>query len=326
MLIVSPAAPGANNGNERTAARWRTMLADAFDARIVSSQADLSRERADLLVALHARKSAAAIAAWAARKPRKPIAVVLTGTDLYQDIAGDAQARHSLDVADRLVVLQELGVQALPGQQRRKAVVIVQSATTMSPALKSDARLDAVMVGHLRAVKAPRVLFEAARLLQADEGITITHIGDAHAEPALGDEARELARACPHYRWLGALAHAPTRERIRDAHVLVHASMLEGGAHVVIEAICSGTPVIASRIPGNVGLLGDDYGGYFEPGDAPGLVRLLRECRQSQARPDGLLETLALQCEDRVPLFHPVREAQALHALVEQLLHVAPRA
>jgi putative glycosyltransferase (TIGR04348 family) len=322
VLIVSPASPGANNGNERTAERWRAMLADAFDARVVQPQQAVDAADADVMLALHARKSAPAIAAWAGREPRRPLAVVLTGTDLYQDIATDAAARRSLQLADRLVLLQDHAAADVPAEFRHKAVVVQQSTTTMSPGLKADSRLNAVMVGHLRAAKAPRVLFDAARSIAPAERITITHIGDASAEPALGDEARALQAQCPHYRWLGPLPHAPTREHIRDAHVLVHTSTLEGGAHVIMEAACSGTPVVASRIPGNVGMLGDGYTGYFEPGDVQGMVALLRECRRTQAREDGLLEQLSAQCEHRVPLFHPVREAKALHALVEALLHM----
>lgn len=321
MVIVSPAAPGANNGNERTALRWRTMLSDAFEARIEPSGADPAQGDADVVLALHARRSADAIAAWSARVPRKPLAVVLTGTDLYQDIAGDAAAQRSLELADRLVVLQDHAVQAVPERLRHKAVVVQQSTTAMSPGLKPDSRLEAVMVGHLRGVKGPRVLFEAVRSIDPAERITFTHIGDTAGEPALGEEAKALQAACPHYRWIGALPYPNTRERIRDAHVLVHTSVLEGGAHVVMEAACSGTPVLASRIPGNVGMLGEEYGGYFESGDAAGLVKLLCECRRTQAREDGLLEKLAAQCEQRMPLFHPVREAKALHALVESLLH-----
>ncbi len=321
MVIVSPAAPGANNGNERTALRWRTMLADAFEARIVQPDAAEQVGDADVLLALHARRSAGAIAAWAARTPRKPLAVVLTGTDLYQDIAVDQDAQRSLELADRLVVLQDHALQALPERLQAKVIVVQQSTTSMAPGLKPDSRLDTVMVGHLRAVKAPRVLFDAARRLEPAERITITLVGDAVGEPELAEEARLLQSQCPHYRWIGTQPHASTRERIRDAHVLVHTSVLEGGAHVIMEAACSGTPVLASRIPGNVGMLGETYGGYFEADDAAGLVRLLRECRATQGRDDGLLEQLGAQCEQRAALFHPVREAKALHALVERMLH-----
>ena len=41
------------------------------------------------------------------------------------------------------------------------------------------------------------------------------------------------------------------------------------------EAIVCGVPVLATRIGGSVGLLGDSYPGYFEPGDTDGLAALL---------------------------------------------------
>ena len=78
---------------------------------------------------------------------------------------------------------------------------------------------------------------------------------------------------CPRYRWLGALSQAAARRAIARARALVHMSRMEGGANVVIEAVRSGVPVLASRIDGNVGLLGADYDGYFPVGDAAALAR-----------------------------------------------------
>ena len=71
------------------------------------------------MVALHARRSGPAIAAWAAQYPGRPLVVVLTGTDLYRDIAVDASARHSLAVATHLVVLQSAGMEVVPGKGAR---------------------------------------------------------------------------------------------------------------------------------------------------------------------------------------------------------------
>ena len=67
-------------------------------------------EPCDVLIALHARRSAPSIAAWAEAHPDRPLVVVLTGTDLYRDIRTDASARRSLQLATRLVVLQEQGL------------------------------------------------------------------------------------------------------------------------------------------------------------------------------------------------------------------------
>ena len=142
------------------------------------------------------------------------------------------------------------------------------------------------MVGHLRDEKAPGTYFKAARLLSHRSDIRFDHVGAA-LDPALGAEARELQQACPGYRWLGALPHASTRARIQRAHVLVHPSRLEGGAHVIMEAIRSGTPVLATRI---AGMLRPAHAGYFEPGDASSLAALLERCRDHPAILDALRE------------------------------------
>jgi len=245
---------------------------------------------------------------------------VLTGTDLYQDIEFDAQARQSLEMAHRLVVLQELGGEALPPHLRDKARLVFQSTPARLTLHKPDSHLLTVMVGHLRDVKSPETLFDAARLLGADEGIRIDHIGGADDEWA--SRARAASAASPHYRWLGAMPYEACRECIQQAHVLVHTSALEGGAHVIMEAVRSGTPVLASRVPGNVGMLGAEYEGYFPHGDVVALARLLRECRASQRSKDPgatLLARLRTQCTLRAPLFDEANERAALLQLLQEL-------
>jgi putative glycosyltransferase (TIGR04348 family) len=328
VVIVSPALAAANNGNWQTARRWRDFLAQTCDVRVVPAWPDADVAGDTVMLALHARRSAASIAAWAATHGGHGLAVVLTGTDLYGDLEHDAQALQSLRLAGRLVVLQELGVAALPEALRAKALVIYQSTASLPTAPKESDGVLAVAVGHLRDVKSPRTVFEAARLLAGDGDIRIEQIGDA-LEPALADEARATQRDCPNYRWLGPLPHAEAREHIRRAAVLINSSAMEGGAHVVMEAVCSGTPVLASRIPGNVGMLGADYEGYFGHGDAAGLAALLRRCRQQPASPGDalagrLLERLGAQCALRAPLFAPAAEHAALLRLIDRLLDPRP--
>jgi putative glycosyltransferase (TIGR04348 family) len=315
---------GANNGNRRTAERWQELLAPHAAVRIATHWPDEHAAGDRLMLALHARRSAEAISAWARRWPGIGLAVVLTGTDLYQDIAGDATAQQSLALAQRLVVLQECGIAALPPGLQDKARVIFQSTPALPALPKGSSALDVVMVGHLRPVKDPRTLFAAARLLRAHEDIRITHIGDAAEDPALAEAARATQRECPAYSWAGPLSHPETLERIRRAHLLLHTSVLEGGAHVIMEAVRCGTPVIASEVPGNVGMLGPDYGGYFPAGDAHALARLLLDCRASQAEQDpasGLLGRLRAKCALRAPLFDAAAERSALLALLHDLEH-----
>ncbi len=320
-MIVSPALAAANNGNWRTARRWQRLLAPAFQVRVVQQWPDELATSDQLMLALHARRSAGSIRAWAQAHPGRGLAVALTGTDLYQDILTDAQAQRSLELAQRLVVLQELGAQALPASVRDKARVVFQSTTARRTLPKPGRLLRALMVGHLRQVKSPQTLFEAARLLRGRGDIRIDHIGEA-GDAELGEQAEATAAECPQYRWLGALPHAQTRQRIQRAHVLVHTSALEGGAHVIMEAVRSGTPVLASRVPGNVGMLGADYAGYFPHGDAAALARLLEACRASQLAKDpaeGLLARLATQCALRAPLFDATAERGALIQLLHEL-------
>ncbi len=320
MVIVSPALADANNGNWRTAQRWARLLAPQRRVRITREWPDAGAASDGLMLALHARRSASAIAAWGRSHPGRGLAVVLTGTDLYGDIAHDASAQRSLELAQRLVVLQEAGSDALPPQHRARARVIYQSTPSFPPLDKPPAVLQAVMVGHLRAAKAPGTLFAAARLLATHGDIRIAHIGDGTGEPLLAQQALSTQQVAPGYRWLRALPHEATLEHIRRSHLLVHTSIIEGGAHVIMEAVRCGTPVLASRVPGNVGMLGADYTGYFPAGDAPALARLLAECRAAQQDPaGGLLGRLRAQCDLRAPLFDEQHESAALAALLQEL-------
>ena len=318
-MIVTPALAAANNGNWQTARRWAQMLRSHYRVRVVGQWTGAeAADRADgLMIALHARRSAHSLAAWHdhQRDTRlRPSVLVLTGTDLYRDIAHDSLAQRSLQLANRLVVLNELGLQSLPAEHRSKGVVCLQSTPARQPLAKTRRHLRALMVGHLRDEKSPQTYFAAARLLHSRSDILLDHIGGP-LDPTLADEARALMATCPHYRWLGGLPHAATRARIQAAHVLVHSSRMEGGAHVLTEAITSGTPVLASRIDGNLGLLGTDYQGTFDWGDAAALAALLQRCRDDGA----MLPRLQLQCQKRAPLFDPQREKQTLLDMLAEL-------
>ncbi len=327
IAIVTPALAAANNGNWQTARRWSHLLSHDYQVHLTdrwpvpgpdAGATAATLGGAQLMIALHARRSAASMLAWRGLHPTRPLLLVLTGTDLYRDIQTDPLAQRSLQLADRLVVLNELGAAALPREHHAKTTVCLQSSPSRRTLRKTGRHLRALMVGHLRDEKSPRTYFEAARRLAARHDILLDHIG-GDLDPALGAEARALVASQPQYRWLGALPHAATRARIQAAHVLVHPSQMEGGAQVVIEALTAGTPVLASRIAGNLGLLGNGYRGVFDWGDAAGLARLLAQARDDPA----MLPALQTQCAARAPLFHPDHERQTLLDLLAALL--APR-
>ena len=319
VVIVCPANAASNSGNWRTALRWKQLLQPAAQVRTVPDWPDAQAAVDEVMLALHARKSSAAIQAWHAQHGAQGLGVVLTGTDIYPDITQDPAALHSLEVAHSLVVLQAQALDALPAAHRSKARVIVQSCGARQALPKTGRHLRVVMVGHLREEKNPRMLMQAARLIAADAGILIDHIGQS-LDPALAVEALATARDCPHYRWLQGLSHQATLQRIQRAHLLVHTSRSEGGALVIPEAIRSGTPVLATRIDGNVGMLGQDYSGLVANDDAEALAQLLLQCRAEQQRGgELLLRRWRAQCAQRAPLFDPATEQAALQDWVQAL-------
>jgi putative glycosyltransferase (TIGR04348 family) len=317
ILIATPADAVANNGNWRTAQRWKTLLGNRF--RTIVQNADSASRHdfaaADLLIAMHARKSAAVVKAFQGAHPGRPVLLVLTGTDLYRDLAISPAARDTVTAADGLVVLQEDALLHLPASVRAKAHVIHQSAKTLRPAKKIPGRLRCVVVGHLRHEKSPETIFELMRGMDRDSKIHVLHIGHG-IDAAIAKRASELSAANPGYRWCGSLSHGLARAAIKRANVLIHPSAMEGGANVIAEALTSGTPVLASHMSGNIGMLGREYRGYFPVGDAPALRRLLHRCSDDPA----FLAALNLACQNRAKLFAPHAEQQSLRRLLNHLL------
>ncbi|VWX34200.1 conserved hypothetical protein [Limnobacter sp. 130] len=330
VVIVSPALADSNNGNWQTARRWQLFLSEHFNVRIVKHWENTPATVHDaVMIALHARRSADSIAAWAQSRGMTEqgspgLVLALTGTDLYRDIETDETAQKSLALAQHLIVLQEKGIEKLNEALHPKTAVIFQSTSSRKTLPKPKRRLKVIMVGHLRDEKMPQTLMEAAVLLRGYPEIFIDHIGGP-LDPELAQAAEETMQVCPNYRWLGNQAHGATRTRIQRAHVLVHASKMEGGAHVIMEAVCSGTPVVASYIDGNIGMLGAGYPGYFPLGNSHALANMLTQLLEDIVNPKPLppgkssvYTKLKNQCADRARLFAPENEQNQLIRLVQR--------
>lgn len=316
IALVSPAVGRARNGNRNTAHRWAAFLRDL--GHTVRVEREWNGTAADLMIALHARRSHASIDAYARRFPERPLVVTLTGTDLYRDIHVDASARKSLALATRLVVLHELGAGAVPREHRAKTQVIVQSARTVAAPRPLATCFEVCVSGHLREEKDPFRAAQALRFLPAGSRVRVTHFGGALSR-AMAAEARTWMARDPRYRWLGELPHWRAVRLLARSRLMVISSRMEGGANVVCEALAARVPVIASRIPGNVGMLGARYPGYYPVGDARRLARLISraECDNAYYR---LLEAA---CAARAPLVAPERERQGLKTVVAAAVRAA---
>jgi len=302
IALVTPAGPGTRNGNRHTALRWAAFLRAAGHKVSVSTQ-DIS-SGADVMLALHARRSHPSIRSF----PReKPLVLALTGTDVYRDIHTSAEAQESLELAHRLIVLQPKASEELPPRLRGKARVVVQSSATALRHRPVKGKFRVCVIGHLREEKDPLRTHAALRLLSADFPIEIIHLG-APLDPALAEELK--AAVDPRYRWLGSVPHARALRWLASSHAMVISSRMEGGANVVCEALRIGVPVLASRISGNIGLLGPAYAGYFAVQDEGALARLLTRA----ATDPGFYRRLKSQMAKLRPSVAPAAEARALLA------------
>ncbi|MBI1903157.1 MAG: TIGR04348 family glycosyltransferase [Planctomycetia bacterium] len=273
IAIVTPVSAGSRKGNRVTALRWARLLRQL--GHRVTVRHEYRDQRDDLLIALHARRSFPAVESWRQAHPDHPIIVALTGTDVYQDIHTDKDARQALEWASRLVVLQPLALDELAARLRKKTRVIYQSA--VAPAVRATARpgvFEVCVLGHLRPVKDPLRAALASRLLPASSRLRVLHLGAA-LSPDMEKQVREEMSANPRYRWLGDLPRWKALRILARSRLLVQSSLLEGGANAISEAIAASVPVLSSAIPGSVGILGPDYPGYFPVGDTRALAALL---------------------------------------------------
>lgn len=310
LFIVTPAGPGTRNGNRHTALRWAGLLrASGHRVRVALAW---SGEPCDALIALHARRSAGSIARFA--ETGKPLVVTLTGTDLYKDLPASSEAKRSLELAHRVIVLQEAALAELDRPVRRKARVVYQSADPHVRRAPPADRLRLIAIGHLRAEKDPLRAVMALSLL-ADPRIELIHVGGA-LDAAFGKEAEAWMAREPRYRWLGALPHGRALAWLAKSHLLVVSSAMEGGANVIAEAARIGTAVLASHVSGNIGMLGRRYPGYYPFGDEAALARLIARA----AAEKRFLRELEHALQARRALFAPSAERRALAVVVDEAL------
>ena len=268
------------------------------------------------MIALHARRSAASIAAFRAQHAHRPIVLALTGTDLYGDIHRDDEAQRSLRLADRFIVLQPLGVRELPEDLQAKALTIYQSV--VRPAGRFAPRTDCFevsVVGHLREVKDPFRTAAASRMLPPASRISITHVGSA-LSPEMEDLALREQAVNRRYHWLGDVPRWKSIRVIARSRLLVLSSEMEGGAHVVSEALACGTPVLSTHIAGSIGLLGEKYPGYFPYGDTGKLAELLKRVEIDET----FYSELAACCRQRAAVTDPTHERASWTELLEEMM------
>lgn len=311
IAIITPYGREHRNGNWHTAARWTRFLREA--GHTVRTQVEWDGRSTDLMLALHARRSFASIRTFAERFPTRPLLLALTGTDLYRDIHQDADAQQALELAHRLIVLQARGVDELPAHLAARTRVVYQSSPGIARLPAPAHTFEVLVIGNLREEKDPFRAALATAYLPGHSQIQVTHLGGA-LSGEMAETAEMAQNKLPRWHWAGEVPHRTVLKRLARAHLMVISSVMEGGANVICEALAADVPVLASHMPGNIGMLGEDYPGYFPVGDERQLARLLS---RAETDPDFYADLLS-HARQRRGLMRPEQEASRLRQVVAE--------
>lgn len=318
ILLVVPDPDSSPKGRAVTAERWAELLTGLGHDVVAVSEHD--GQSGDVLVALNAVRSATAIEDFCTQRPGAPVVLALTGTDIYGygDLFGDLErdlALKAMDAASCLVVFQPLSAELVPESMRSKIKVIYPSAAVSGESEEGQRTgFDVCVVGDLRPLKDPFRTALAARRLPPTSAVRVLHLGRVPSE-AIAERAATEEKANRRYSWLGEVPHNEAMRLMARCKLLVISSHYEGGANVIAEAIAVGVPILASEIPGNIGILGRDYAGYFPVGDTEALAALLERAEDDPE----FYARISEQCQAIRSMLDPIRESRAWQEILDSL-------
>ena len=155
----------------------------------------------------------------------------------------------------------------------------------------------------------------AIRDLPTASRIQLHHYGKAHSEDWAVLAKQEMAQNT-RYQWHEEIAHYQLRQVFQRSHLLVLPSRMEGGANVISEAVMAGLPIIASNIEGSIGLLGENYAGYYPVEDEHALRSLLLRAENDAVFYQSLIDG----CAQQRPLFTAEAEQNAWQKLLDSIV------
>jgi glycosyltransferase involved in cell wall biosynthesis len=331
IALVIPAPAATIWGAETTGERWRKHLqALGHSIDVVREEPEATSgfepEPYDALIAIGAEAADASIRAFHTRHPDRPLILALNGRDLYVSLDRTPTVRTNLARANALVVFHGRAPELLPDEIRARTYVVFQSvelpeggAEAIEPAPRSETLestphcFEVCVAAPLQSYRDPLRVAKAVRLVDASSQLFVTHVGRS-----LEDEWRERAqresRDNERYEWIGGVSPQEALRYIARADLLAETSTVTAGSNALSEAIALDTPVVASRIPGNVGVLGGDYEGYFPPEREAKLADRL----QSAELGEYTYRRLRTQCRELRPRFDWRREREAWRVILEE--------
>lgn len=311
ILIIIPTPLDSQQGNTITAQRYKRIFEElGHSTEIANTYTD---QEADVLIAIHAVKSAPSLQQWK-QQTNKPCVLVLGGTDIYKDQNTHPKTyKQSLTLADKIIVLESLAFKKVPKKYQQKTNIIPQSATAIKERKTKQTNLFQIcIVGHLRETKNP--FFTIEQIHETDLPLKIIHIGKP-LEEDLSPIARNWETKDKRYTWTGNISHQESLQLIEQSNILSHPTLVDSGPSALIESLSLQTPIIASNIDGNRGILGDDYEGVFDLKHPDKFLELIEK---SLHNPD-FYQKLEEQCKKQSKLFTKAKEKKALKNLLISL-------
>jgi glycosyltransferase involved in cell wall biosynthesis len=138
------------------------------------------------------------------------------------------------------------------------------------PALAPD--YDAVFVGELRQLKGVATLIDAVAELTKERGLRVAIAGTGPD----GVQFRARAAAAGLSGCVDFIGHAPAREVFARGRIIVVPSLAESFPYIVLEALASGRPLIATAVGGVPEMFGPFAEDLVPAGDAGVLAAALR--------------------------------------------------
>ena len=155
------------------------------------------------------------------------------------------------------------------------SLVSAASVASSPPSHDWSGPIRLLTVGRLEPEKNPLLLVDAlARLARGlPNRVELTWVGRGPLAGEVKAYAHTLGVA-DRVRLEGYVPHGPELfRRYREAHAFVHVSLTEGLPQVLLEALASGTPIVATDVGGVRSALGDGTAGLLvPPGDASAIV------------------------------------------------------
>lgn len=313
ILIVTPAKHGTRLGNRITASRWAGMFRRLGHRTTIATEY-LGGEF-DLLIALHARRSAKSVLRFQQSCPLGKIVVAMTGTDLNFDLGKSSLVDGVLEIADQVLLLEPSGAKRLARSVRKKSRLIIQSAIPLKILPRKLTRVfEVAILGHLRPVKDPFRLAMAVRRLPASSRVRVIHFGQALTAGMERRAVEEMERN-PRYRWFGSVPHSVAHRRLARSRISVLTSKAEGGPAVFSESAVNDVPILSTRIDAAVGLLGSNYPGLFKYGDTQALTDMIHRAETNSK----FYERLSAATRKIKPKFLPETELVSWRKLIADL-------